>query len=531
MSRGDRDVAPPLRSDENLELETLGTMLVDPAAARDGCERLSGDEFKAPGHRAIFRAVRAELAAGGTLDLMAIGQRIEANGRDRDDVLALEPAGVPLYLVRLAGFQVAAANIPKRCNRLIELDTLRQVAAETERAAQAAREPGADPAEVLEALGATIECLKAQAGGGADELARLALAGPEFMAQQLPEPKSLLWPSLLCEGGGAILHAPAGAGKSFLAEQLAHAVATGEPWLGKFATPEGGVPVVLIQAELSSYHLQQRRRGHPAYRSGPAKLHTLTFQQLGHQLDILTPSDRNKLIRIVRDKGSRLLILDPLAQFHSEAESPEGFGKVRRAVTDLTLRAGCAVLLVHHEAKTTADQAGGRGKASADRVRGAGILARDWSELQMGLEADPAGHHRLTFHKVRHAQEPAPVYLKRDDAGWWEPTEAPVLVGDKTTAALERALLAATLDEGLSKSELVAASVRDGGAKTDRAINDALDRLARGWGLEDRQALNIGTPHRPRYAWKGGSQETSGSQTDFQLENNCGATDSELDKF
>ena len=508
-----------LPSNWEAEAQLLGTIAIDQVAALEACDHLDGSEFHLDGHRALFRAVRAEVKAGGGLALLAIAQRIEADPIAADAVKGLEPDGAAVYLTRLMDYSGRLDSIPRLCAMIADLHTQRQLINGAERIAEDARKSGADLAGLVGKLRDTLENVEAGTGG-ADELVRLALGGPEFMAQDFPEPKSLLGASLLCEGGGAILHAPAGEGKSFLGEQLAYAVASGERWLGMFGTPKDGVPVVLIQAELSSYHVQQRRRASPIYRASPPKLRTLTYQQLGRQLDILDLRDFSKLVRLVRQTGARLLVVDPLSQFHSEAESPEGFSKVRHAVQDLILRTGCAVLLIHHEAKSSNDPKLKR--SAADRVRGAGILVRDWGELQMALEADPAGHHRLHFAKARHSQKPGDLYLKQND-GWWEPTEPPVLIGNKTDEALERALLTGP-EAGLTKDQLIAASIRDGGAKTGDAINDALDRLAGKWGLESRQAFNVGTPNRPRYVYGGGMVGAGGSLLDSHEDEDCGTT-------
>jgi hypothetical protein len=333
------------------------------------------------------------------------------------------------------------------------------------------------------------------------------------MACEFRQPLSMLGDSLLCEGGGAFLHAPGGEGKSFLGEQFAYAMASGTHWLGQFSAPEGGTPVVLIQAELSSYHVQARRRLDPIYRQSPPNLHTLTYEHIGHQLDILQDGDLAKVVHLIQTVGARILVLDPLSQFHSEAESPEGFKRVRTAVQAIQLRTGASVFLVHHEVKVTDPK---NPRPSAARSRGATILTEDWAELGMALERDPAGHHRLHFDKCRHSAKPADVYIKQGPHGWWEGTSAPVAIGDKTTEALEKALLVCG-PQGMTKQEAVTASVKGGGAKSDRAVNDALDRIARKHGFDDRQGLNIGSEKRPRYAYRTGSGSLLEAQGDFQL--------------
>ena len=378
--------------------------------------------------------------------------------------------------------------------------------------------------DALERFRATVDNLPGEVDKReVEELANAALAGPAFMAKQFRQPLSLLGNSLLCEGGGAFLHAPGGEGKSFLGEQFAYAMASGTHWLGQFSAPEGGVPVVLIQAELSSFHVQERRRTDPIYWECPPNFYTLTYEHLGRQIDILQDGDLEKIVHLIRSVGARALVLDPLSQFHSEAESPEGFKRVRTAVQAIQLQTGAEVFLVHHEVKVTDPK---NPRPSAARSRGATILTEDWAELGMALEKNPAGHHRIHFDKCRHTAKPADVYVKQDEHGWWNPTEAPVAIGDKTTEALEKALLVGG-PRGMTKPEAVEASVRGGGAKSDKAVNNALDRIARKWGFEDRQGINLGSESRPRYAYTSGSGSQVVAQEDFHFPSDAVSMDSD----
>lgn len=474
------------------------------------------EAFYRTAHQQVYRAILAMRAAGTPVDVVTLSAEL----RKRGD---LDAVGGPATLADILGYAATTSNTEHHSSIVQDAHSRRLTRDAAQRLLAASVDPAIEPASAWERLEAERETVRSASTDAREvnELAKLALSGPDFMACEFPQPRSLLGDSLLCEGGGAFLHAPGGAGKSFVGEQFSYAMASGTHWLGQFSAPADGVPVVLIQAELSSYHVQHRRRLDPVYRQSPANLFTLTYQRIGRQLDILQPADMAKIIALVKSVKARILVLDPLSQFHSEAESPEGFKRVRTAVQTIQLETGASVFLVHHEVKVTDPK---NPRPSAARSRGATILTEDWAELGMALECDPSGHHRIHFDKCRHSAKPADVYVKQGENGWWNPTDPPVAIGDKTTETLERALLVCG-DRGLTKKEAVEASVKGGGAKSEKAVNNALDRIARKWGFEDRQGINIGAELRPRYAYRSGSGSQVEVQTDFHIPSTDMTTD------
>jgi hypothetical protein len=452
---------------------------------------LAPEAFYRTSHQQVYRAIVALRERGEPSD----GVTVSAELRTRGDLDAV--GGMPA-LSHLMEYASSTLNTSAHARIVAQMAARRRLRDLGTQLSQDATDPSRAIPDALERVRAAMTAVTEGLTDEREvhELARLALPGPAFMACEFKQPLSMLGDSLLCEGGGAFLHAPGGEGKSFLGEQFAYAMASGTHWLGQFSAPEGGTPVVLIQAELSSYHVQARRRLDPIYRQSPPNLHTLTYEHIGHQLDILQDGDLAKVVHLIQTVGARILVLDPLSQFHSEAESPEGFKRVRTAVQAIQLRTGASVFLVHHEVKVTDPK---NPRPSAARSRGATILTEDWAELGMALERDPAGHHRLHFDKCRHSAKPADVYIKQGPHGWWEGTSAPVAIGDKTTEALEKALLVCG-DKGLGKDELIAASKSGGGARSWQAIKDALDRIALKRGFDDRKALNVGSDSRPRFA-------------------------------
>jgi hypothetical protein len=475
----------PLPVALDAERAVLAAMLMDSSGetARKAAALLRNTMFWQANHRMLFDAILRVVARGDDPDLVTVSAELKARNE-------MDTFGGPLELSRVLDYATWGRS-PEQHARIVREHYVRRLAGKAADRLSEDTRTGATPVgEALERFRADTEAIGAEAIG-VDEMANAALAGPDFMAEPFTQPRSLMGASMLCEGGGAIIHAPAGEGKSFMGEQFAYAVASGGLWLGSFAAVEKGVPVVLIQAELSSYHVQQRRASHPVYRECPPSLFTLTYDRLGRYIDIIDPADIAKIVRLIQRTKARLIVIDPLSQFHSEAETPEGFARVRRAVQTIGLTTGAAVLLVHHEVKTGGDPKAVR--TSGDKARGAGILTRDWAEMGANIEKDASGHYRLHFSKCRHCAKPHDVYMTQDEAGWWNATEAPVPAGDRVLGYVET-YLRNSGDNGATYEDLErAASVGRNPVRT------ALERLAVKSGLSSWRDLNRGTVQRPKF--------------------------------
>ncbi len=102
--------------------------------------------------------------------------------------------------------------------------------------------------------------------------------------------------------------------KSFLALDIALAVASGTPCLRRYAVGHAG-PVLLFPAEDSLAIVRQRLDGIAAAAGvvlGQLPLHVITAPAL--RLDL--PSDRTRLVATVQALQPVLLILDPLIRLH-----------------------------------------------------------------------------------------------------------------------------------------------------------------------------------------------------------------------
>lgn len=153
--------------------------------------------------------------------------------------------------------------------------------------------------------------------------------------------------------------------KSFLALDLAVAVASGKPCLGRFEVASPG-PVLLLAAEDAPVDVRDRLEG-------LAQARGVDFEILEVGL-ILEPSlrlDRAEdlgRLRLTLDKRRpRLLILDPWVRLQraNENDATE-VSAILAALRELSRTFQVAIILVHHTRKSPAEQSGQALRGSSD---------------------------------------------------------------------------------------------------------------------------------------------------------------------
>ena len=146
-------------------------------------------------------------------------------------------------------------------------------------------------------------------------------------------------------------------GKSFLALELAVAVAAGVPCLRRFTTAQPG-PVLMFAAEDAGHVVRTRLAG--IARAAGAAFDTLDIAvidvptlRLDHRLD------RQRLLETVERIGPRLLVLDPLVRLHGVDENTVAeIAPILGFLRELQRRFAAAVVLVHHARKSRATRPG-----------------------------------------------------------------------------------------------------------------------------------------------------------------------------
>ena len=284
---------------------------------------------------------------------------------------------------------------------------------------------------------------------------------------------------LWAEGGVGCIGGSPKSCKTWLALELACAVASGKHALGRFSVPRPGY-VLVVAAEDTPVALRDRALGIARARGfdldrTPVGLIT----EPGFHLDDLT--FRGRLDATLEKVRPRLLVLDPLVRLHrgdenSSADVSELLGWLRR----LQRRHGVAVLLVHHVRKAGAAQPG-------QALRGSGDL-HAWGDSNLYLlrEGD-----RIAMH-MEHRGHPAPAPLWVRLAG----TPAPLEVEDRNAEPeepgdpLERKILSVLGREPLSRTAL-----RERLAVRNETLGAVLERLvASGAILRHQGLLSVPVP-------------------------------------
>jgi energy-coupling factor transporter ATP-binding protein EcfA2 len=164
---------------------------------------------------------------------------------------------------------------------------------------------------------------------------------------------------LLTRGGKLLLYAKSGMGKTTLMDHLAAALASGQPFLGRFAV-DRPYRVLMVQGEISEPELATHGQDLLTTYADTAAADNLVFW-LDTQLKL--PSEEDQLIEVVREYGSEIVILDPFINFF-EGESTDKDVQVARLTSTLDRLLENpsldvqAVAVIHHANVTSLRTAG-----------------------------------------------------------------------------------------------------------------------------------------------------------------------------
>ena len=224
--------------------------------------------------------------------------------------------------------------------------------------------------------------------------------------------------------------------KSFLALDLAVAVAAGVPCLRRFAVPRAG-RVLLFAAEDALHIVRRRLEGISAAASvalANLDIQVITAPTVRLDLD----ADRRNLAETVASLQPRLLILDPFVRLHRIDENASGeVAPLLAYLRELQRRHDVAVLVVHHAKK------GGGGVRAGQALRGSSefhawgdsnlYLRRDGDDLSLSVEQCAAPSMTpITIELAQHGTALALEVIDRRDPA----TPPPSSLDERITATL-----------------------------------------------------------------------------------------------
>jgi len=214
-------------------------------------------------------------------------------------------------------------------------------------------------------------------------------SGQDFIARQFVDPPWLV-ENIVPAGGCSIIGALPKSTKSWLALDLALAVADGGEFLGKPVEQSGNV--LLLDAETPPQQLQERIRQLAAGRMvGADTLNRLRIVDRT-RIDLGSADDLAEIHGIIAEHDPVLIVLDPLREFHQRDEnSASEMSPLLGALREWT-HAGAALAIVHHGVKSdTTGRRRGAGLRGSSAIWGwydsAVFVRRDEQDIEVAFES------------------------------------------------------------------------------------------------------------------------------------------------
>ena len=204
---------------------------------------------------------------------------------------------------------------------------------------------------------------------------------------------------------GFIAGAPK-SGKTWLALELAVAVAGGRPCLGRYPVHQQG-SVLLYAAEDTAEAVKQRGCSIAEVRGvmDVERLAVGLITEPALRLDL--PEHQQRLCDTIEKTRPRLLILDPLVRLHRCDENSAGdVSALLDFLRQIQRQHGVAIILVHHLRKSPAGQPG-------QTLRGSGDL-HAWADSSLYLLRRSGGLQLHVEHRARPSPKPVPIELQTD---------------------------------------------------------------------------------------------------------------------
>jgi DNA-binding transcriptional ArsR family regulator len=222
----------------------------------------------------------------------------------------------------------------------------------------------------------------------------------DLCQEPIPKPQPILAPWLLRQGL-TMLYAWRGVGKTHAALGIAHAVASGETFLGwKAPQPRR---VLYLDGEMPASAMQERLQAMMATSEAdfdPENLRILTPDLQDRPMPDLATVEGQALIDSIRD-GAELIVVDNLSTLARETGANENDSDSWRGVQAWALRQrqqGVAVLFVHHSGKGGAQ----RGTSKREDVLDAVLELKRPGDYQ----EEQGARFEVHFRKARHFHGP-----------------------------------------------------------------------------------------------------------------------------
>lgn len=230
------------------------------------------------------------------------------------------------------------------------------------------------------------------------------------IADELPE-VDWVWPQWIPRGMITLLGAVPGAGKSYVALDLARRIISGEPFPDGAPVPVPGANVIYVDAELVPQLINERAL---AWQMDRRRLF-LMLPEEDDLIDFGRVDCRDRLVEMIHTLRPELVVIDSLSSISLKGENNvEDVRCLLSFLNAVAVNFQCGLLLIHHLRK--------RGNKlpmldilTIDDFRGSShIIAMSRSVLglsvvQTGPEMDRNGPRRLEVIKTNLARYPEPI--------------------------------------------------------------------------------------------------------------------------
>jgi hypothetical protein len=267
--------------------------------------------------------------------------------------------------------------------------------------------------------------------------------------------------------------------KSWLGLELAVAVASSTPCLGRFKVHAPG-PVLVYLAEDSPHFVKQRLRSlchHRQLDLARIPLHVITATSLRLDLE----HDQRRLDATLRNLRPRLLLLDPFVRLHRINENDAGeVSGILAFLRELQRTHSLAVVVVHHTRKN-----GPAGLQAGQGLRGSSDF-HAWTDSALYLRRQRDQLLLTVEHRAAPAPDPLPLALLAGNGYPHleilshppEAADAPPLAA-RILAAIDQ--LGGTATRDALRSALHIRNERLGPELTRLVASGALARTTAGW--------------------------------------------------
>lgn len=381
-------VREPIQSDPRVpphsieaEQSVLGGLLQHPELMHEVLVLIAGEDFYIDSHRRIFRYLVEMSLSGASIDPLMVFDRIAQSNE-------VEQTGGLAYLIEL--HQAALGrNVARHAEIIRDRSDRRKLQSLANSIADLAESPGPQAAteRVAVAFGQVqqlVDRIGAKGGMSPLNVIRAEVTQSAVFTDELIE-------DVLSVHGIAVVYGASNSGKTFLAIDMAAAIARGGQWMGKCCAKTA----VLYLATESPVSVRQRISAY-MQRHGLSELDVFVAQKpinlFESSADIESITEEVRRIERVFGLRVGLIIGDTMARIAAGANenSGEDMGIVMANADMIARRTEAAFLWIHHS-----------GKDEAKGARGwSGIRAHIDTEIEI-KDGDENGVHSAEITKQR----------------------------------------------------------------------------------------------------------------------------------